>query len=208
MCEVLDIHRSTYYKYRHTLDPDYPDHQMLKELSRQHKKTLEYRRITQVLATELGVLMNHKKVLRIMTKYGLRPPYIKNLRSNYSKQRNAHQAQADNLQRHFNQRGWVTDITYLMVTTNGKGAYQQEEYDIAKTIGPRYWITYTLTQMSLNRSGYYKWLKREGKMNPYKAWRHQLRQWIEAIHQQHKTYGYRSIAARIRTLQGVHFSDL
>jgi hypothetical protein len=25
MCEVLELHRSTYYKYRHTLDSDYPD---------------------------------------------------------------------------------------------------------------------------------------------------------------------------------------
>ena len=40
-------------------------------------------------------------------------------------------------------------------------------------------------------------------MNQYEAWRHQLRPWIEEIHQQHKTYGYRSIALRIRTLQGV-----
>jgi transposase InsO family protein len=62
--------------------------------------------------------------------------------------------------------------------------------------------------MGINRSGYYKWLKREGTMNRYETWRHQLQPWIEAIHQQHKTYGYRSIAARLRTLQGVYVSDL
>jgi putative transposase len=45
-------------------------------------------------------------------------------------------------------------------------------------------------------------------MNPYERWRHTLRPWIEQIHQQHKTYGYRSIAARLRTLTGVQVSDL
>jgi hypothetical protein len=82
MCEVLELHRSTYFKYRHTLDSDYPDYQRMKELFRRHKKTLGYNRMTQVLATELGVVMNHKKVLLIMTKYGLRPIYIKKLRPN------------------------------------------------------------------------------------------------------------------------------
>jgi hypothetical protein len=77
MGEVLEIHRSTYYKYRHILDSDYPNYQLMKELFRLYKKTLGYCRITQVLATELGVVMNHKKVLRIMTKFGLRATYIK-----------------------------------------------------------------------------------------------------------------------------------
>ena len=97
MCEVLELHRSTYYKYRHKLDSDYPDYQRLKVLFRRHKKTLGYRRMTQVLATELGVFMNHKKVLRIMSKYGLRATYIKKLRPNYNKQRTQGFVQADYL---------------------------------------------------------------------------------------------------------------
>ena len=63
--------------------------------------------MTQMLATELGVVMNHKKVHRIMTKYGMRPTYIKKLGPNYGKQRQIQQAQADHLERHFHQRGWV-----------------------------------------------------------------------------------------------------
>jgi putative transposase len=141
MCEVLEIHRSTYYKYRHTLDSDYPEYQMMKELFRRHKKTLGYRRMTQVLATELGVVMNHKKVLRILSKYGLRATYIKKLRPNYSKQRNQGFVQADHLQRHFNQRGWVTDITYLMMTTNGKRAYLSTIMDLET----RQWVAYNIS---------------------------------------------------------------
>jgi len=45
------------------------------------------------------------------------------LRPNYGKQRHVQQARAVHLQRHFHQRGQVTDITYLMMTTNGKRAY-------------------------------------------------------------------------------------
>ncbi len=96
--------------------------------------------MTQVLTTELGVLMNHKKVLRIMTKYGLRAPYIKKLRPNYGKQRHLKQAQADHLQRHFYQRGWVTDITYLMMTTNGKGAHLLTIMDLET----RDWVAYQI----------------------------------------------------------------
>jgi transposase InsO family protein len=93
-----------------------------------------------VLATELGVVMNHKKVLWIMTKYGLRSTYIKNLRPNYNKQRHVQQAQADHLQRHFNQRGWVTDVTYLMMTTNWKRAYLSTIMDLET----RDWVAYQI----------------------------------------------------------------
>jgi hypothetical protein len=69
MCAVLEIHRSMYYKHRHQIASNYPDYQMMNGW---HKKTLGYRRMTQALATELGVIMNHKKVIRVMTKFGLR----------------------------------------------------------------------------------------------------------------------------------------
>jgi putative transposase len=62
--------------------------------------------------------------------------------------------------------------------------------------------------MGINRSGYFKWLKREWTMNRYETSRHKLRPWIEAIHQQHKTYGYCSIAARLSAIQGFTVSDL
>jgi putative transposase len=62
--------------------------------------------------------------------------------------------------------------------------------------------------MGMNWSGYYKWLKRQGTINPYERWRHTLRPLIEQIHNQHKTYGYRSIAARLRTVTGVQVSDV
>ena len=40
MCEVLEIHRSTYYKYLSYQDPDYFDYTVMKETFNQYKKTL------------------------------------------------------------------------------------------------------------------------------------------------------------------------
>jgi hypothetical protein len=59
MCAVLEIYRSMYYKHRHQNAPNYPDYPMMKGFFHRHKKILGYRRMTQALATELGVIMNH-----------------------------------------------------------------------------------------------------------------------------------------------------
>lgn len=71
MCEVLEISKSTYYKYRNTVDPDYQDYLIIKKVFDEHKKVYGYRRITEELNQDYGLVMNHKKVLRIMSKYGI-----------------------------------------------------------------------------------------------------------------------------------------
>ena len=68
MCAVLDISPKTYYKYRNTDDPDYTDYLMIKNIFDINKKCYGYRRITEELKNEYGVIMNGKKVLRIMKK--------------------------------------------------------------------------------------------------------------------------------------------
>jgi putative transposase len=57
------------------------------------------------------------------------------------KQRHLQQAQTDHLQRHFEQRGWVTEITYLMMTTNGKRAYLSTIMDLET----RNWVAYNIS---------------------------------------------------------------
>jgi hypothetical protein len=111
MCEVLEIHRSTYYKYFNFKDPDYPDYAVMKETFNHHKKTLEYRRLNAVLREEYGWVINAKKVLKIMRKFGLREKYIRDVRPNYTKKRFIKNFQVDQIKHHFHQRGWVTDIT-------------------------------------------------------------------------------------------------
>ena len=79
MCEVLYISVSTYYKYQGTIDPNYEDYLIIKKVFNQYKKTYGYRRITDELRDEYGWVINHKKVLRIMKKYGIIAKYIRDL---------------------------------------------------------------------------------------------------------------------------------
>lgn len=141
MCEVLAISTSNYYKYRNTIDPDYQDNLIIKKVFDDNKKTYGYRRVTDELRDEYGWLVNHKKVLRIMRKYGVTAKYIKNLKPNYNKKLTEEQCQTDKLRRDFHQKGWVTDITYLMLRRNGKRAYLSTILDLET----RNWIAYKIS---------------------------------------------------------------
>jgi transposase InsO family protein len=146
MCEVLEMSVSNYYKYRHTEDPDYQDYLIMKSMFIKHKKALGYRRMTAVLKKEYGLIINHKKVLRIMNKYGVQAKYIRDLRPNYGKKRIEEQAQLNHLKRDFNQAGWVTDITYLTLQRNGKRAYLSTIFDLET----RHWISYKISYRNDN----------------------------------------------------------
>ncbi|XMB73254.1 IS3 family transposase [Mycoplasmatota bacterium WC30] len=140
MCEVLEISTSTYYKYKDTQDTDYQDYLIIKKVFNQHKKTYGYRRITDELQEEYGWIINHKKVLRIMHKYGIMAKYIKDMKPNFHKKLAEEQSQTDQLKRDFNQRGWVTDITYLILKRNGKRSYLSTILDLET----RNWIAYKI----------------------------------------------------------------
>ena len=77
MCAVLNISPKTYYKYRNKEDPDYYDYLIIKEIFDDSKGTYGYRRIVEGLLLKYGVVMNGKKVLRIMKKYNLMAEYIR-----------------------------------------------------------------------------------------------------------------------------------
>ena len=77
MCAVLNISPKTYYKYRNKEDPDYYDYLIIKEIFDDSKGTYGYRRIVEGLKIKYGVVMNGKKVLRIMKKYNLMAEYIR-----------------------------------------------------------------------------------------------------------------------------------
>ena len=63
-------------------DSDYYDYLVIKEIFDDSKDTYGYRRIVDVLLLKYGVIMNGKKVLRIMKKYNLITEYIRKLRKN------------------------------------------------------------------------------------------------------------------------------
>ena len=118
MCAVLEISKRTYYKYRNTEDKDYYDYLIIKEIFDDSKGTYGYRRITEGLKIEYGVIFNHKKVIRIMRKYNIKPEYIRRIRPNIGYKRIEENIKTDLLKRNFkadrpNQK-WTTDITYLI----------------------------------------------------------------------------------------------
>ena len=135
MCDVLEISRRTYYKYRNADDPDYLDYLMIKNIFKKSKGTYGYRRITEGLKIEYGVMFNHKKVARIMKKYYLKPEYIKRIRPNNYK-RIEENVQPNILKRNFKankpNEKWTTDITYLII--NKKRTTSNEVNPILDTL--------------------------------------------------------------------------
>jgi transposase InsO family protein len=146
MCEVLQISTSTYYKYRNTIDPDYSDYVIIKQVFEENFKTYGYRRITDELRDELGMIINHKKVARIMRKFGVVSRYIKNLVPNYTKKYIEEEVRENILNRNFNQRGWVTDISVLQIKRNGRKAYLSVILDLES----RDWVAYKIYNRPIN----------------------------------------------------------
>lgn len=125
MCEVLRMSSKTYYKYRYVKDKDYDTYKLIKRIFKQSLNTYGYRRITDELS-DRGYQVNHKKVARIMHKYGLRPFYVKTVK--YTNQYSKNNIRPDLLRRNFNQKGWVTDVTYLIY--GNKRAYLSTILDL------------------------------------------------------------------------------
>ncbi len=131
MCAVLEISKRTYYKYRNAEDKDYYDYLIIKEVFDESKGTYGYRRITEGVRIKYGVILNHKKVLRIMNKYYLKPKYIRK-KQKESYKRIEENVTTDLVKRNFNvdkpNKIWTTDITYLI--WNNKRLYLSTILDL------------------------------------------------------------------------------
>ena len=131
MCDALEISLRTYYKYRDSQDKDYYDYLIIKEIFDESKGTYGYRRICEGLLIKYGVIINHKKVKRIMTKYNIQPAYIKKIKNSTYKRIESN-VKPNLIKRNFNvdkeNRVWTTDITYLIF--NGKRAYLSTILDL------------------------------------------------------------------------------
>jgi len=132
MCAVLEISPKTYYKYRNKEDPDYYDYLIIKEIFTDSKGTYGYRRIVEGLKIKYGVVMNRKKVLRIMRKYNLVPEYHRKAKNKIKYRRIEENVRVDLVKRNFDtekpNKIWITDITYLIF--NGKRAYLSTIIDL------------------------------------------------------------------------------
>ena len=70
----------------------------------------------------------------------------------------------------------------------------------------KYSVKLLCALLDVNRSGYYKWLKRKGKPNKYEKDRELLTELLEEAHQKHPSYGYHRLAQAIQEETGWLFS--
>ena len=149
MCAVLEISPQTYYKYRNKEDPDYYDYLIIKEIFNDSKGTYGYRRIVDGLIQKYGVVMNRKKVLRIMRKYNIQTEYIRKAKIKHRNKRIEDNVKPNLLNRNFTTNGlnkvWDTDVTYLIFKSSR--AYLSTIIDLYD----RHVITYKISKYNDNK---------------------------------------------------------
>lgn len=131
---MLEISPKTYHKYKNEPDKDYVDYLIIREVFEETNELYGYRRLKKAILNKHGWIINHKKLLRIMKKFGLRVRYQKVYKKNISKERTENNTYPNLLNRNFETKDlnkkWVTDITYLII--NGKRAYLSTIIDLYK----------------------------------------------------------------------------
>lgn len=132
MCNLLNMTRQNYYKYRNTIDKDYYDYLEIKRVFEEGKELYGARRLKKAILIQTGWIINLKKIRRIMNKYGLKVKYHKVFRKNTNKARLEENVKPNLIKRNFkadkpNQK-WSTDITYII--HNGKRAYLSSIMDL------------------------------------------------------------------------------
>lgn len=137
LCCIAGVSRSGYYKwFKRATKPekDHSDYLLIKEVFDRSRAKYGWRTIQMKLKADQGIVMNHKKIMRIKNKYHLitkirrRNPY-----RNIMKKTASHRTFENTLNRKFRQkspyRTFCTDITYLPF--NRKMVYLSAVKDIA-----------------------------------------------------------------------------
>jgi len=120
MCEFFGVSRAAYYAWVGQLDEKDPDQDRMEQIQAVYEashKTYGYRRITIQLQQKLGLQINHKAVLRLMGKLGIRsqarkPKMYKKLEEIGTYHRYPNVLNRDFVATKPNQK-WVTDVTYI-----------------------------------------------------------------------------------------------
>ena len=74
MCGFYNVSRSGYYSWLRRPETSPKDTRLLKmieECQAKHKRRYGYRRVTAWLKSEKGLIVKHKKVLKLMRRYSL-----------------------------------------------------------------------------------------------------------------------------------------
>lgn len=118
MCEFFSVSRSGYYSFINRMDnpdKDEPLKEMIMTCHERARKTYGYRRVQIWLKRKKYLIVNHKRVLRIMNKYGLLSEIRR--RKKYKRMGEQLHKYANLLNRDFNadkvNQKWVTDISYI-----------------------------------------------------------------------------------------------
>lgn len=136
LCEIAKVSRSGYYRWLKNTEcdsKDYPDYLIIKQIFDKGRSKYGWRTI-QMKLKDQGIRMNHKKISRIMNKYGLIAKIRrKNPYKEIMKKTREHRTFGNILDRNFKQesprQALCTDITYLPF--NGQLAYLSAIKDIA-----------------------------------------------------------------------------
>jgi len=120
MCKFFGVSRAAYYAWAGKLGKPDPDQERIKQIQTVYEASHQsygYRRITIQLQAKLGLAINHKAVLRLMRKLGIRsqarkPKMSKRLEEIASYHRYPNVLNRDFVATKPNQK-WVTDITYI-----------------------------------------------------------------------------------------------
>ncbi|WP_371440529.1 IS3 family transposase, partial [Nosocomiicoccus sp. HMSC09A07] len=130
---VLKLPKSVYYYWiKHMDDQEQKDQwlvEKIKEIVSKHKGRYGYRRIKAILENREHVVVNHKRLLRIMKTYNLLCQKFKNKsRTRYSSYKGTVGKIAPNsVNRKFSPKTfnqlWVTDITEFALPIKGKKLY-------------------------------------------------------------------------------------
>lgn len=122
LCNCLKINKSSYYYWKKSvskrLEIELPDKELIEKIFNNRKKLAGYRTIRMDLENKYGVVMNLKKIRRLMKKYGLQTNVRrKNPYKEIMMKTSEHSTCANILNREFKQmkplKILCTDITYL-----------------------------------------------------------------------------------------------
>jgi len=120
MCEFFGVSRAAYYAWERKLGEADLDQERMEKIQAVYEashKSYGYRRITIQLWRKHGIIINHKTVLRLMRKSGLRsqarkPKMYKKLEESRAYHRYPNVLNQDFVATKPNQK-WVTDVTYI-----------------------------------------------------------------------------------------------
>lgn len=124
MCEFFGVSRAAYYAWRKRMEREDRDAERMQAVQAVYEashKIYGFRRITMQLQDKQGLRINHKAVLRLMRKLGIRSVARKLVPYRKVEELGTYHRYANVLERDFTatapNRKWVTDITYIRTQT-------------------------------------------------------------------------------------------